>query len=200
MLVDSEKLANQVLVELIKPLGIEMTLDEAIRRFQGGKMADCIKELEAEINRPFPDNFVPMFRREMGTAFERDLHPVQGITQALEKIHAPICVASSGPREKIELSLTLTGLIEYFGGRIFSAYEINSWKPEPDLFLHAAKTMGYEPANCIVVEDSPLGVQAGIAAGMKVLGYAETDNGSALAELGATVFHSMSELPALISR
>jgi len=107
-------------------------------------------------------------------------------------------VASSGPVEKIRLSLTITGLLDRFGDRIFSSYEIGSWKPEPDLFLHAAKSMGASPGETVVVEDSVLGVRAGVAAGMRVLGFADDARAAVLAGAGAEVFRAMSELPRLI--
>ncbi len=110
----------------------------------------------------------------------------------------PFCVASSGPREKIELSLRVTGLLPHFVGRIFSAYEIGSWKPDPGLFLHAARSMGVEPNVCAIVEDSIPGVQAGLAARMPVFGYALEAESSRLQEAGAHVFNDMRDLPHLL--
>jgi HAD superfamily hydrolase (TIGR01509 family) len=112
----------------------------------------------------------------------------------LQGLHLPFCVASSGPREKIELSLRATGLLPYFRGRIFSAYELGSWKPEPDLFLHAAKVMAVAPARCAVVEDSVKGVRAGIAAGMAVFGYAHPENKARLDYPNVKLFEHMDEL------
>jgi beta-phosphoglucomutase-like phosphatase (HAD superfamily) len=111
----------------------------------------------------------------------------------------PICVASSGPPEKIKLALHVTNLLPRFEGRIFSSYKIGSWKPAPDLFLYAAKNMGVQPASCTVVEDSVLGVRAGVAARMKVLGYTEQSEATLLEASGARVFYSMYQLPSLLS-
>lgn len=118
----------------------------------------------------------------------------------LRQLDRPYCVASSGPRDKIEHSLSITGLLGYFPGRIFSAYDVGSWKPDPGLFLHAAETMGVAPERCAVVEDSVLGVQAGVAAGMTVFGYAPAGNASVLLDWGAIPFQTMDALPGLLCR
>jgi HAD superfamily hydrolase (TIGR01509 family) len=124
-------------------------------------------------------------------AFERELQPVRGIHAALDAISVPSCVASSGTHDRIRTALRVTGLLPQFEGRIFSATDVEHGKPAPDLFLHAAARMGAAPERCVVVEDSPAGVQAGLAAGMTVQGYGV--NG------GATAFRSMDELPALVN-
>jgi HAD superfamily hydrolase (TIGR01509 family) len=198
VLVDSEKLQNCVLVEEIKPYGVEMTVEEALRRFKGGKMANCIAEVQKLAPRPLPEDFVPYFREQVAKTFEKWLRPVKGIAESLEKIVGPKCVASSSPLEKIRHVLTITGTIHHFNENLFSAYTIESWKPDPDLFLHSAREMGFRPDQCIVIEDSILGVQASISAKMPVLCYCEDHDGEEMAAQGATVFHSMTELPELI--
>lgn len=161
-------------------------------------MADTVAAVEKQLGRPLPSDFVPAFRHRMAEVFNAELQPVAGIKDALDQLTLPSCVASSGPPEKIQLSLTLTGLLPRFAGRIFSAYEINSWKPAPDLFWHAAKTLNVPPVHCAVIEDSPTGVRAGIAAGMRVFGYSESGDGAELAAEGAQVFHDMRTLPELL--
>jgi beta-phosphoglucomutase-like phosphatase (HAD superfamily) len=111
-------------------------------------------------------------------------------------LNIPMCVASSGPREKIELSLSLTGLLPFFAGRIFSSYEVGFWKPDPGLFLHAAKAMAVEPSRCVVVEDSLPGIQAGIAAGMTVFAF-QPDAIDARIPAGVSVVQSLPQLQAL---
>ena len=87
----------------------------------------------------------------------------------------PFCVASNAPHEKIAINLTVTGLDQFFtADRTFSAYDINVWKPQPDLFLYAAKQLNVDPASCVVIEDSLAGIEAGLAAGMQVIGYSQT--------------------------
>ncbi len=117
-----------------------------------------------------------------------------GVEQVLRRLKVPICVASSGPIEKIELSLTHTNLIQYFRDRIFSSYEIGIWKPDPGLFIHAAKQMRIAPQNCLVVEDSRPGFQAAEAAGMKLLKFQPGPTADTI-RYGASVFHSYSEFP-----
>jgi HAD superfamily hydrolase (TIGR01509 family) len=110
-----------------------------------------------------------------------------------------MCVASSSGHDRLRLVLGLTDTFERFEGRIFSAEEVQNGKPAPDLFLLAAERSGADPARCVVVEDSEAGVQAGVAAGMRVLGYAGgLTSRERLSGAGAEVFDRMDELPALI--
>ncbi len=198
VLVDSEPLQLQALLDVAATVGFVLPLPEAIDRFRGAKMADVVRFIEERIGRPTPADFVSSVRARQAEAFVRELRPVEGVRDAIDRLPVPRCVASSGPVEKIRLSLTITGLLDRFGDRIFSSYEIGSWKPEPDLFLHAAKSMGASPGETVVVEDSVLGVRAGVAAGMRVLGFADDARAAVLAGAGAEVFRAMSELPRLI--
>jgi HAD superfamily hydrolase (TIGR01509 family) len=128
------------------------------------------------------------------------LQPVDGVVEALDRIEEPICVASSGTHERIRFTLGLTGLIDRFDGRIFSVDDVTNGKPAPDLFLHAARTLGVEPTRCAVVEDSTYGVEAARAAGMRAFGYAGGVTPAARLEGQATVvFDDMRDLPALLA-
>ena len=132
-------------------------------------------------------------------AFESDLHSISGIEAALDQITLPTCVASSGSHEKIRTTLGHTNLLGRFEGRIFSSSEVSKGKPAPDVFLHAARQMGYEPERCVVIEDSKYGVQAARAAGMHAFGYAGGLTPAEWLEAEkATVFTSMAELPDLL--
>ena len=173
-LVDSETLSTEVLVEAISEHGLHLTVPEALTAFRGGKMADCIAELETRLGRPLPATFVPDFRARSAQAFRSRLRAIEGaveLVQALSTTSVLICVASSGPMAKIELSLSLTGLLPFFDGRIFSSYDVGVWKPHPGLFLHAASALGVAPEDCAVVEDSLPGMLAGVAAGMTVFAF-----------------------------
>lgn len=173
-LVDSEMLANEVLVEAVAEHGLVLSLEEAISAFRGGKMADCVAQLEARLGRRLPEEFVPELRSRTAAAFRTRLRAIAGaleLVQWLAERSWTMCVASSGPVEKIKLSLSLTGLWPFFEGRVFSSYEVGVWKPDPGLFLHAADAMGVEPGDCAVVEDSLPGIRAGVAAGMKVFAF-----------------------------
>lgn len=166
-LVDSEPLANAALVECVAPFGLRMSTEDAMRSYVGGKMADCVADLECRLGRKLPDSFVAEVRKRTAEAFRAHLKPIEGALEVLANLRLPFCVASSGPMEKIELSLGLTGLAGFFArDRIFSAYDVGSWKPDPGLFLHAAHAMGVAPERCAVVEDSLRGVEAGTNAGM----------------------------------
>jgi HAD superfamily hydrolase (TIGR01509 family) len=123
------------------------------------------------------------------------------VPELLRDLELPFCVASNGEPAHMEVSLTVTGLMPWVKGRIFSAAHVARPKPAPDLFLHAARTMGAAPDECVVVEDTPTGVRAGIDAGMRVFAYAggrHTDRVE-VARLGATVFEDMRQLPGLLS-
>ncbi len=167
-LVDSETLGHEVLCGCVAEFGMRLSMEESMRRFKGGKMADCVAELEADLGHRLPDDFVPHFPQRCVEEFEARLKPIDGARELLEQLRLPFCLASSGPREKIELNLRVTGLAAFFTDRIFSAYDINVWKPEPGLFLHAANEMQFDPVTCAVVEDSIHGYKAGVAAGMTV--------------------------------
>ena len=164
-------LANEVLVETAAEHGLAISRAEAVGLFRGRKLAECVAEIERRLGRSLPQDFVSQFRSRMADAFKLRLRPVDGALELVKSLSQRFCVASSGPREKIELSLSLTGLLPFFRGSIFSSYEVGTWKPEPGLFLHAARAMGVEATDCVVVEDSLLGIQAGIAAGMQVFAF-----------------------------
>ena len=155
--------------------------------------------MQAQVGKPISDAFVPEFRARTAEVFRKELRAVDGIAEVLNELRIPYCVASSDPIEKMRVSLGCTGLLSRFEGRMFSSYELGSWKPAPDLFLHAAQSMGVEPDRVAVVEDSPLGVRAGVAAGMTVFGFAPADRAAELATLGAHAFWPMQALTTLLS-
>ena len=201
VLVDSEGIGNAVLARAATQEGAAISADEALQLFRGLKMAECVVEIERRLGRRVRPDFVVDLRRAMAVAFESELRAIAGIQAALAAITLPVCVASNGPMAKMKHTLGLTDLLGHFEGRIFSAYDIGAWKPDPGLFLHAARAFGAEPSRCIVVEDSLSGIRAANAAGMRVLGYTAGD-ARAMSELGsecADLFHSMDELPALLS-
>lgn len=193
-LVDSEFIGNRVLSESISELGLDLSIEECIARFTGCKMANCLSELESDLGKPLPDGFTETIRDRTAKAFRLDLQAFVGVEQVLKRLKVPICVASSGPIEKIKLSLTHTNLIQYFRDRIFSSYEIGIWKPDPGLFIHAATQMGIAPQNCLVVEDSRPGFQAAEAAGMKLLKFQPEPIAYPIRN-ETSVFHSYAEFP-----
>ena len=200
VLVDSEIIALTVLAAAASEEGAAMGADEAIRSFRGLKIADCVREIERRSGRRVRETFVADLRRATALAFDAGLKPIEGIHAALAEITVPVCVASNGPMSKLTHTLGLTKLLGHFEGRIFSAYEVGSWKPDPGLFLHTAKTLGVHPSRCVVVEDSLSGIHAANAAGMRVLGFTggDPDVERELGAVCAQLFHRMSDLPRLL--
>lgn len=201
VLVDSEPIANRVLVEVLGEHGLALTLEESMRTFVGRSWTSCLQIIAERMGREPPPVLTTTFRARLRAAFERELRPVDGVADALDRIALPVCVASSGEPEKIRRSLALTGLRERFGEALFSASEVARGKPAPDLFLHAAERMGFHPERTLVVEDSVPGVQAGVAAGMLTVAYARDGEADLLRAAGAhAILRDIRALPELIRR
>lgn len=198
VLVDTELVGNGVLAGLIAELGIPTTREQAIETYMGRSMAACLAMLEEQLGRPPPADFAARYRERTEAAWRRELTAVPGVVEALDAIELPACVASSGEHTRMELTLGLTGLLPRFEGRIFSATEVAHGKPAPDLFLHAATSMGFDPATTVVVEDTVPGVRAGRAAGMRVLAFARLVAADDLTAAGGEPFDDMRLLPALL--
>lgn len=199
VLVDSEPLSNRILAGLLTELGHPTTYEESVRDYMGAAM-HRVHDLVAErTGERLPEDFDAMYYARVFEGFRRELEPVPGVVTVLGKLAAdgvPYCVASSGSHERIRVALRKTALYGYFGEeRIFSSQDVGCGKPAPDLFLHAARTMGVAPERCAVVEDSPLGVRAAVAAGMDAYAFTAMTPAEKLA--GAReLFADMAELPA----
>ena len=202
VLIDSEPIANRVLAEQLEEAGLAMSLEETMHAFVGRTRDGCIDLAGRMLGRALPEDFGARWDAALYAALERDVKPVPGIVEVLDGLGLPWCVASNGEPERMRLALRAAGLLGRVGNRLFSAREVARPKPAPDLFLHAAQAMGAEPRDCVVVEDTPTGVKGGVAAGMRVLGYAGAAHADAteLGALGAEVFRDMRELPGLIAR
>ncbi len=170
VLVDSEVLACRIDAEVLTEIGVPYTADEIARRFVGVSMKDMIGRIEAERGLTLPGDFGDRVNRALFARFETDLRAVDGVREAILALPFPRCVASSSVPERIALSLRVTGLADLFD-HIFSASEVRRGKPAPDLFLHAANRMRVPAGDCLVIEDSAAGVQAAVAAGMRVIGF-----------------------------
>ncbi|MBK8907952.1 MAG: HAD family hydrolase [Rhodospirillales bacterium] len=205
VLVDSEPIASRVMAESLSEVGYAITVDACNERFKGMPMPDILKMVEESWGRALPPDFAALIHERDFAAFRRELMPIPDVREAVEALPYAKCVASSGAPEKMQLTLTLTGLIELFEPHLFSAHMVENGKPAPDLFLFAADTMGFPPQRCVVVEDSRPGVEAAVAAGMRTLGFTGGGHGrsgsaDALRDAGATrTFSSMTELPGLLS-
>ncbi|MEU9503423.1 HAD family hydrolase [Streptomyces sp. NPDC048196] len=203
VLVDSEPLSNTILAGYLTELGHPTSYEESIRDYMGSAMHRIHDLVLERTGRRLPEEFDEVFHGRVFAAFERELRPVPGVTDVLEKLAAdgiPYCVGSSGSHERIRVGHRATGLDRWFAPeRVFSSQDVGRGKPAPDLFLHAAREMGVVPERCAVIEDSPLGVRAAVAAGMDVYGYTAMTPAAKLVEAGATaLFGGMGELPDLL--
>ncbi|MDA0148493.1 HAD-IA family hydrolase [Vibrio sp. LaRot3] len=170
-LVDSETLCCQALSIVFSQFGAHLTTEQAMNHFVGGKLADILEETRRRLNISVSiDTLEPLYRETLKELFDSQLEPMEGVFDVLKDLESKnitYCVASNGPRDKIEHALELTGLLPHFKGKIFSAFETNSWKPEPDLILYSAMNMGYSVDQCLYIDDTPKGIEAGVRAGMK---------------------------------
>ncbi|MET9410426.1 HAD family hydrolase [Streptomyces sp. NPDC002935] len=201
VLVDSEPISNTLLAAYLSELGHPTSYEDSLRDYMGSAMHRIHDLVLERTGQRLPDDFDDVFHTRVFAAFERELKPVPGAGQVLEKLAAdgvPYCVASSGSHERIRVGHRTTGLDRWFDdGRIFSSQDVGRGKPAPDLFLHAAQRMGVRPEKCAVVEDSPLGVRAANAAGMDVYGFTAMTPADRLT--GATqLFSDMGELADLL--
>ncbi|MFJ3337543.1 HAD family hydrolase [Streptomyces sp. NPDC086766] len=175
VLVDSEPISNRLLAAQLTELGHPTSYEDSIRDYMGSAMHRIHDLVLERTGKALPADFDDVFHARVFAAFQRELKPVAGVTGVLEKLTAdgtPYCVASSGSHERIRVGHRTTGLDRWFDEtRIFSSQDVGRGKPAPDLFLYAAERMGVPPGRCVVVEDSPLGVQAAVAAGMDVYGF-----------------------------
>ncbi|MFB6527466.1 HAD family hydrolase [Streptomyces sp. NPDC056399] len=201
VLVDSEPISNTLLAGYLTELGHPTTYEESVRDFMGSAMHRIHELVEERSGQRLPAGFDETFHARVFAAFQAELEAVTGAAEVLKQLAEegiPYCVASSGSHERIRVGHRKTGLDAWFPDElVFSAEDVGRGKPAPDLFLHAASRMGVAPERCVVVEDSRLGVQAAVAAGMDVYGFTAMTPEEKLA--GAQgFFGAMDELPAIL--
>lgn len=200
VLIDSEKIAVEIDAEMLTELGWPTTPEQVLERFVGRSDAYMHGAIEDKLGDSLPDGWKDWWTETYRAALARALTTVPGVIEALDQIDAATCVASSGTHDKLRFTLGLTGLHQRFEGRIYSREDVERGKPEPDLFLHAAESMGFAPGACAVIEDSRYGVEAARAAGMRAFGFA---GGLTPAEWlegpATTVFTEMEKLPGLLA-
>jgi HAD superfamily hydrolase (TIGR01509 family) len=203
VLVDSEGISNAVLAEALRALGIDVSAQEAHDAYRGMFLSEIRADAERRLGAPLAPDFLETFERDREDAFRASLQPVPGAAEAVEKVKAlrfDVCVASQGKLSKTELTLTLTGLRDLFGDdAVFSAHSVRRGKPAPDLFLHAAATMGCAPERCVVVEDTMIGVRAALAAGMRAIAYAPDGDGDIFRSAGVDTVGTLEDLPGELS-
>jgi HAD superfamily hydrolase (TIGR01509 family) len=202
VLVDSEVISNEVLARMLTREGLPTTLREARRDYQGLLLTDIQGRVEAKLGRSLPQGWLPEYERERAEAFRHGLEPVTGAAEAVRRVKAAglkVCVASQGALEKTRMTLGLTGLRDLFPpDALFSAHDVPCPKPDPALFQHAAATMNVKPSACVVIEDTPSGVMAAVAAGMRAVGYAADSDERALRDAGAEIIRSLNNLSKLL--
>ncbi len=200
VLVDSEPISSRVLAEALTAAGLPTSQPEARREYQGMLLGDIAAVAEERLGRPLPAGWTERFEVDRAEAFRAQLTAIAGAAEAVRRVAGAgiaVCVASQGQLEKMRLTLGLTGLVDLFApDALFTAHAVPRGKPHPDLFLHAAAAMGAEPADVVVVEDTPSGVVGGVRAGMRVLGLASiAEDEPALRRAGAETFAGLDELP-----
>jgi len=200
VLIDSEPIANRIFAEQLAMEGIHMTPEEVWHAFVGNSRDRCIALAGQMRGKPLPEGFAERWDEALHVALDVEARPVEGIPELLRSLPVPYCVASNGEPMHMERGLTAAGLMPLVGGRLFSAAAVEHPKPAPDVYLHAAHTMGVSPGACAVVEDTPTGTRAGLAAGMRVFGYVghPLNQRAELERLGAVTFTRMSQLPGLL--
>ncbi len=199
VLVDSEPISNRIISKYLSQHGLATSPQKALELFAGGSLSKVGEYYQKQTGQPIGSDFESTYRDQCKIAFAEELEAVPGVQAMLQQIQIPKCVGSNGPAYKIKFNLDKTGLRSFFGDKLYSAYDIQHWKPEPHLYLHAAKEMGVAPVDCVVVEDSLHGVEAGIAAGMKVFGFTGTKKANVLKAAGAIPFDHMNQLASLIN-
>jgi HAD superfamily hydrolase (TIGR01509 family) len=202
VLVDSEPISAATLAGALTTAGLPISPSEALLEYKGRLLSDIMAQAESRLGAPLPAGFSEAFEGDRAEAFARTLKAIPGAQDTVRSITAAgvsVCVASQGKLEKTELTLSLTGLRQLFGEHaLFSADMVARGKPNPDLFLHAAERMGATPDECVVVEDTAIGIIAAVAAGMRAVAYAADGDPVELQRAGAETVQALSELPALI--
>jgi HAD superfamily hydrolase (TIGR01509 family) len=203
VLVDSERLMNREFSAMLTEIGLPYTAEETTRAFMGRSMKSCLQIVEAQLGRPVPDDFLAVLDQRAYAVFAQSLTPVAGVEtvlDALDRNGTPYAVASSGSLEKMRTTLGITGLWSRLAGCITSATEVAHGKPAPDVFLLAAERLRMAPHDCVVIEDSLLGIEAALAAGMRVIGFAAMTDAAAMRSAGATwVALTMPDVLALLA-
>jgi len=187
VLVDSERITTEVFSKVLEEeCGLSLSLEFLLETFMGKSSQECLVIIEELLGHKPPISLETKYQNNINKALQESVTTIAGIEKALEDISIPYCVASGGSHEKMRTTLGKTKLLPYFEGKLFSSSDVPNGKPHPDVFLYAAKIMGcLNPSQCLVIEDSPLGVQGGIAAGMTVFGFADLVKKQKLLDSGA---------------
>jgi HAD superfamily hydrolase (TIGR01509 family) len=206
VLVDSEPIINQAHAQVLTACGYPITGEDLVRRFCGMSDREVRDIIEREWGRALPTSYAEHVGLMIEAGFRQSLAPIEGVAEALDSLRLPICVASSSSLEQIRQKLEITGLLGRFGEHLFSATMVARGKPAPDLFLYAAQRLATVPDRCLVIEDSPAGIDAALAAGMTAIGFSGgshcgPEHGARLQKHGAAlVMDDMLELATAMAK
>lgn len=197
-LVDSEVICSRAYVHMFREFGITLDLEEIFKRFKGVKLYEIIDTINAEHGVNLDKATLELvYRNEVARLFDTELDVISGAQMLLDAVKVPMCVVSNGPVSKMQHSLGKTAMLHHFPERLYSGYDIQLWKPDPALMLHAAKAMNVNVEHCILVDDSNAGAQSGIAAGMEVFYFCADPHNKPIDHPKVTTFTRLEELPAL---
>ena len=197
-LVDSEVICSRAYVSMFQAFGITLDLEEIFKRFKGVKLYEIIDIINEEHGVELAKaDLEPVYRAEVARLFDTELEVIAGANTLLDSMAVPMCVVSNGPVSKMQHSLGKLGMLHHFPDLLFSGYDIQRWKPDPALMFHAAKAMDVNVENCILVDDSSAGAQAGIAAGMEVFYFCADPHNKPIDHPKATTFTDLTQLPEL---
>ncbi len=171
VLIDSELISSRVMIDGLRPLGVNINSDYVAEHFVGRSFPTVARLITERFQVNLPDDFEQRYRTDLLAAFEAELQPTLGIAAVLQELMLRKCVATSSSPQRAARSLQIAQLAPYFGANVFTASQVAHGKPAPDLFLFAAAKMQADPSRCLIIEDSLIGVQAGLAAGMQVCRY-----------------------------
>ena len=202
VLVDSERPSLRVLAECVSELGRPTSVDDALEHMMGVHLDEMVGIVSEWVGREVPDAWLDEFRERRRLAFDREIRAIPGVERlldALEEAGVPYCCVTNGPMEKVTQTLRIAGLTDRFRAiegrqRLFSAYEVGVFKPDPGLYLHAAEVHGASPGDCAVVEDTRQGATAGVRAGIATYGFTDLAPRAWFEQIGARPFDAMEEL------
>ncbi len=197
VLVDSEQITAEVFSKVLEEeCGLSLSLDVLLKTFMGQSSKRCLTIIEEMLGHEPPIGLEARYQNDISKALQMSVTAIPGIEKALADISIPCCVASGGSYEKMQTTLGKTNLLSHFEGKLFSSLDVANGKPHPDVFLYAAESMNcFNPDRCLVIEDSPFGVEGGVAAGMTVFGFANLIKKQKLIHSGAHhIFTEMGNL------
>ncbi len=199
VLVDSERVTSEVFSQVLEEeCGLSLSLDELIDTFMGISSQKCLTIIEEMLGHKPPIGLEARYQNDISKALQKSVTAITGVEKLLAELSIPFCVASGGSHEKMQTTLGKTNLLKHLEGKLFSTADVLRGKPYPDVYLHAAENMQcQDPSRCLVIEDSPLGVEGGAAAGMTVFGFADLVKKQKLINSGAD--HIITEMENLVN-